>query len=201
MRLSFIIFILFFLAGCAVSKNPLRRDFLQRQKGRIVDDTSYIYALPYEANKRHLVIQGYFSHLSHKERAAIDFKMNKGTKVCAARAGIVVRVKEDGNRGGLNAKFRRYGNNIVIQHADGTRAGYWHLKKNGALVNVGDSVQQGQVIGLSGNTGYTITPHLHFYVWRYNERGSWEQVATRFQTSRGIKFLRPFRNYTHPSPR
>ncbi|HSU27757.1 MAG TPA: M23 family metallopeptidase [Chitinophagaceae bacterium] len=191
----------FFLAGCAASKNPLRKEFLQIQKGRVQDDTSYVYMLPYESNKHHLVIQGYFSRLSHKERAAIDFKMDRGTKVCAARAGVVVRVKEDGDKGGLKKKFRRYGNNIVIQHDDGTRAGYWHLKKNGALVNVGDTVLQGQVIGLSGNTGYTITPHLHFFVWRFNNRGNWEQVATRFQTDKGIKFLRPLRDYKNLGPR
>ena len=55
--------------------------------------------------------------------------------------------------------------NIVIQHPDGSRAGYWHLQKDGALVNVGDTVSKGQVIGLSGKTGYAFQPHLHFIVW------------------------------------
>jgi len=183
------------LASCYVSKNPLRKEVRLLEKGIIKDDTSYIYALPYENNTSHWLIQGYFSHFSHRERAALDFKMKRGTKVLAARGGIVVRVKEDGNKGGLNKKYRPYGNNIVIQHADGSRAGYWHLQYNGALVNVGDSVRKGQVIALSGKTGYTALPHLHFLVWTFNSHGEWQQVPTRFQTSKGIKYLRLLRKY------
>ena len=105
---------------------------------------------------------------------------------------MVVRVKEDGDRGGWNKKYRPYGNNIVIQHDDGSRAGYWHLQEDGALVNVGDSVKKGQVIALSGKTGYAAFPHLHFLVWTYNN-GDWQQIATRFQTSKGIKYLKPIK--------
>jgi Peptidase family M23 len=186
---------LFMLAGCTASKNPLRKQTRLLQKGIIKDDTSYVYALPYENNTSHLLIQGYFSRLSHKERAALDFKMKRGTKICAACGGVVVRVKEDGNRGGWNRKYRPFGNVIVIQHADGSRAGYWHLQHNGALINVGDTVHKGQVIGLSGKTGYTFLPHLHFIVWTFNDRGEWQQIPTRFQTSKGIKYLRPLRKY------
>jgi len=185
------------LAGCAVSNNPQRKEIKRLQKGIIKDDTSFVYQLPYEKNKKHLLVQGYFSKYSHKNRAALDFKMKKGTTVCAARNGVVVRVKEDGNKGGWSKKYRPYGNVIVIQHADGSRAGYWHLQCNGALVNVGDTVQQGQPIGLSGRTGYTLFPHLHFIVWRFNSSNQWQQVGTRFQTSGGIRYLRPFRNYRH----
>ena len=183
------------LASCYVSKNPLRKEVKLLQRGIIKDDTSYIYALPYEINTSHWLIQGYFGHFSHKERAALDFKMKRGTKVLAVRDGIVVRVKEDGNKGGLNKKYRPYGNNIIIQHADGSRAGYWHLQYNGVLVNTGDSVKKGQVIALSGKTGYTALPHLHFLVWTFNSHGEWQQVPTRFQTSKGIKYLRPLRKY------
>jgi len=181
--------------GCTVSKNPLRKEVKGLQKGTIKDDSSYVYALPYENKTSHLLIQGYFSHFSHKERAALDFKMKRGTKILAARDGVVVRVKEDGNKGGLKKKYRPYGNNIVVQHRDGSRAGYWHLQHNGALVSVGDSVKQGQVIALSGKTGYTALPHLHFLVWTFNKNGEWQQVPTRFQTTKGIKYLRSLRKY------
>ncbi|MEO5564325.1 MAG: M23 family metallopeptidase, partial [Chitinophagaceae bacterium] len=131
---------------------------------------------------------------SHKERAALDFKMKRGTKICAAREGIVTRAKEDGDRGGWNKKYRSYGNNIVIEHADGSRAGYWHIQKDGALVNVGDTVKKGQVIALSGKTGYAFMPHLHFLVWTSGS-GRWRQIPTRFRTSKGPKYLRSWRKY------
>lgn len=188
-----------FLTGCAVSNNPLRKEIKLLQKGKIKDDTSFVYALPFENGSTHLLVQGYFGKYSHKERAALDFKMKKGTKVLAARDGVVTRVKEDGERGGTKKEFRADGNNIIIQHFDNSRSGYWHLQKNGALVNVGDTVRKGQVIALSGNTGYTAFPHLHFIVWKNNNRGQWQQVATRFETSKGIKYLRAWRWFRNPS--
>lgn len=164
-------------------------------RGTIKDDTSIVYGLPFESNKAHFLVQGYFGRFSHKERAALDFKMKPGTKILAARDGIVMRVKEDGDKGGLKKAYRSFGNNIIIRHADGSRSGYWHLQYNGALVEVGDTVKQGQLIGLSGNTGYTSGPHLHFIVWRSLDNRNWQQVATRFETTKGIKYLRAWKWY------
>lgn len=199
MTARLIIYLLVFTVaatGCYVSNNPQRSQIRKLQKGVIKEDTSFVYTLPFEKSKKHLLVQGYFSRFSHKERAALDFKMKRGTAVCAAREGIVVRVKEDGDKGGWNKKYRPYGNVIVVQHADGSRAGYWHLQYNGALVNTGDTVKQGQVIGLSGKTGYTLFPHLHFIAWRFNNN-QWQQVATRFKTSKGIRYLRPLKKYSY----
>jgi murein DD-endopeptidase MepM/ murein hydrolase activator NlpD len=190
--------ILALMTACSSSKNPLRKTVKLLQKGKLRDDTSYVYDLPFEKGKKYFLVQGYFSHLSHKERAALDFRMKRGTKICAARDGVVVRVKEDGDRGGWNSKYRQYGNNIVIQHEDGSRAGYWHLQKDGALVNVGDTVTKGQVIALSGKTGYAFLPHLHFLVWTFDNNNRWQQVPTRFRTSKGIKYLRSWKKYKSP---
>ena len=187
-------FSLVLVTGCRVSNNPLREKVKQLYRGEITDDSSYVYALPFDSGKTFRVIQGYFSRFSHKERAALDFNMKCGTTITAARAGVVVRVKQDGNKGGLNKKYRKYGNNIVIQHEDGSRAGYWHLQFNGALVKVGDTVSKGQPIALSGKTGYALVPHLHFLVWTYIDN-QWQQVPTRFNTSKGVVYLRAGRKY------
>ena len=195
MRLTWFLFVLVLLSGCYVSKNPMRNEVRRLQKGVVKEDTSYVYGLPYEEGKAYYMVQGYFSSFTHRERAALDFKMKKGTRICAARDGVVVRVKEDGDRGGLKRKYRPYGNYVIIQHADSSRAGYWHVKKDGVLVNVGDKVKKGQVIALSGKTGYSVMPHLHFLVWSTDAKRQWRQVATRFQTSKGIRYLRPMRKY------
>lgn len=194
-----VFFLLCCVAGCAVSKDPQRKEMHLLQRGKIKDDTSYVYALPFEKGRSHLVVQGYFSRFSHRNRIAVDIKMKKGTKVCAAKDGVVMRVVENNTRGGWSKKNRPYANLIVIQHADGTRTGYWHLRHNGALVNVGDTVKRGQVIGLSGRTGFSAFPHLHFLAWRSNERGQWQQIPTRFQTSKGVKYLRPGKWYRNKS--
>ena len=92
-------FLLLILTSCSVSNNPLRTELKLLQKGKIKDDSSFIYHLPYQENKAHLLVQGYFSHYTHKHRAALDFKMKKGTKICAARGGVVMRLNEDGKKG------------------------------------------------------------------------------------------------------
>ncbi len=199
MRLILLLSVILLTSGCYVSKNPMREEVKRLQKGITKDDTSYIYGLPYEEGESHLLVQGYFSSLTHRERAALDFKMKRGTKICAAREGVVVRLKEDGDRGGLKKRYRPYGNYVIIQHADSSRAGYWHLQKDGVLVNIGDTVKKGQVIALSGKTGYSFTPHLHFLVWSTDNRRQWRQVATRFQTSKGVRYLRPLRKYRNKS--
>jgi murein DD-endopeptidase MepM/ murein hydrolase activator NlpD len=48
---------------------------------------------------------------------------------------------------------------------------------------------------LSGNTGYTAFPHLHFIAWKFNDKGQWQQIATRFRTKKGVKYVRPWKWY------
>jgi murein DD-endopeptidase MepM/ murein hydrolase activator NlpD len=199
-QLQILLFSSLLIIGCTVSKDPMRTQVRQLQKGIIKEDTSYVYSLPFAPNTSHKLVQGYFSRYSHKNRAALDFNMKKGTRVFAARNGVVVRVKQDGYKGGLNKKYRSQGNYIIVQHPDSSRAGYWHLQHHGALVNVGDTVQQGQPIAISGKTGYAMFPHLHFIVWRFDKKGQWMQTATRFKTSKGILYLRPFRKYRNSNP-
>jgi murein DD-endopeptidase MepM/ murein hydrolase activator NlpD len=187
---SILLFALSISAAAQYSKKEIR----QLRKGKAGADTSFVYQLPFEPGTSHLVVQGYYGWFSHQNRLALDFKMKRGTKVCAARGGVVARVRENGKKGGLNKKYRSEGNNIIIQHSDGSRAGYWHLQFEGALVNVGDTVKQGQVIGFSGKTGYTTAPHLHFLVWT-NNRNGWQQVPTRFLTQKGVRYLRVYRHY------
>jgi murein DD-endopeptidase MepM/ murein hydrolase activator NlpD len=166
------------------------------KNGKYEADTSYIYELPYEEGKRYLVVQGYYSNFSHKNEFSLDFKMKKGTKVCAARGGVVVGMYENSNIGGAKAKYMNDGNYVTIEHEDGTFAGYWHLDYQGALVERGDIVEKGQVIGLSGNTGYSAFPHLHF--WVYDYRDGFTTLPTRFRTSKGVKYLKPSRKYLRP---
>ena len=192
-RVTCFILICFFVS-CYTNRGPQQRQTRLLQKGKIKEDTSYVYSLPYDSGTSHLLIQGYYSAFSHKNRAALDFKMDRGTRILAAREGIVLRLKENGTTGGLNKKYRSQGNYVIIEHHDKTRAGYWHLQHNGVLVNIGDTIQKGQLIGLSGKTGYTALPHLHFLVWT-NPRGQWQQVPTRFMTKKGPKYLKPLRRY------
>jgi murein DD-endopeptidase MepM/ murein hydrolase activator NlpD len=193
-RILALVIIISMVSSCTASRDPRRKEFRDLQKGRKKEDTSFIYALPYEQGRSFFMLQGYYSRLTHRNRAALDFKMKRGTNITAARGGVVIRVKEDGTKGALKPEYRSHGNFIVIEHEDASRAAYWHLQPNGALVKVGDTVKMGQPIAISGKTGYTFMPHLHFMVWT-SRNGDWQQIATRFATKKGPRYLRPFRFY------
>ena len=114
------------------------------------------------------VDQGYggsFSHADPQNRYAVDFAAEIGTTVVAAREGVVMQVESDFEKAGLNLeKYGGRANYVRILHDDGTMGLYAHLKPEGVLVRVGQRVRAGQRIGLSGNTGFTSGPHLHFAV-------------------------------------
>jgi murein DD-endopeptidase MepM/ murein hydrolase activator NlpD len=86
---------------------------------------------------------------------SVDFGAPTGTSVLASASGTVIISKPSGYNGG-------YGQYVVIEHDNGTQTLYAHLSK--VLVTVGDSVAKGQKIALSGNTGRSTGPHLHFEV-------------------------------------
>lgn len=88
----------------------------------------------------------------------IDIEVNRGTKVRATADGVVRRAGYD--KGG-------YGRYILIDHGNGFKTVYGHNSK--LLVKVGEHVVRGQVISLSGNTGRSTGPHLHYEV-RYKNK-------------------------------
>ncbi|HLE09873.1 MAG: hypothetical protein A2504_10855 [Bdellovibrionales bacterium RIFOXYD12_FULL_39_22] len=137
------------------------------------------YVLPYPSGESHLLTQGNCSDFSHKDhnRYAYDFAMDIGDNIAAVRAGTVIYVKEDSvdGNGGLEA------NVIYIRHSDNTIAQYAHLTYNGALVATNQVVSQGQLIGHSGNTGYSTGPHLHFQILK--DSTSSETIPITFSNS------------------
>lgn len=92
----------------------------------------------------HPILQEWRAHLG------VDYAAPKGTPVRNVGLGVVESV---GTMGG-------YGNAVVVKHRNGHSTVYAHLSK--MLVKRGQSVSQGQVIGLVGSTGWATGPHLHF---------------------------------------
>ena len=147
----------------------------------------YEYLLPLQ-QRGFRIDQGFgggFSHNDSQNRYAVDFAADIGTPVLAAREGVVMQVENDFAKAGLNRE--RYGgraNFIRILHDDGTMALYAHLREEGALVRVGQRVRAGQQIGLSGNTGFTTGPHLHFVI-QVNRGMKLESLAFRMRGPAG----------------
>ena len=120
------------------------------------------YNLPYHLGESRKIglssCSGSWHSVGTPDQFAVDFEMEIGDYVLAARGGTVVFVEESGVDG-------NYPNNkIVIRHADGTYGQYMHLTFEGAVVETGQTVSQGDLIGYSGATGFAETPRLHFVV-------------------------------------
>ncbi|MFD0373275.1 M23 family metallopeptidase [Streptomyces sp. NPDC127114] len=107
-----------------------------------------------------------------------DFAVPVGTPVKAAGAGTVVKAGPNGGGDGP-----AYGNAIVVKHVNGTYSQYAHLSK--IKVNIGQKVAAGQQIALSGNTGNSSGPHLHFEIRTTPNYGSAVNPAA-FLRSHGV---------------
>ena len=96
----------------------------------------------------------------HKYRAhlGIDFAAPIGTPVHAAGNGRVIFA---GRKGG-------YGNCIIINHIDGYKTLYAHLRKFARGIRRGKYVKKGKTIGYVGSTGLSTGPHLHFGLYKNN---------------------------------
>jgi murein DD-endopeptidase MepM/ murein hydrolase activator NlpD len=131
-----------------------------------VHQNNYLYKLPFLKGSNVYVSQGYHGEMSHKGLSAyaVDFPVPVGTPIYAAREGIVVGSEGGNNQGGASPEYRQYANYVIIEHSDGTMGNYYHLKQGGAVALIGQKVSKGDLIGYSGNTGYSSGPHLHFSV-------------------------------------
>jgi murein DD-endopeptidase MepM/ murein hydrolase activator NlpD len=151
-------------------------------------DNDADYAMPFGPG-RYVVLQGprgTYSHFAGSgSENAVDWDVPEGTIVCAARAGVVVGMRDDSTVSGTDPKFKPLGNYVIIKHADGTFADYHHLQTGGAMVKLGDEVKTGQPIGLSGATGFASKPHLHFMVFQAINGKKVLSLPFRLKTNHG----------------
>jgi murein DD-endopeptidase MepM/ murein hydrolase activator NlpD len=128
----------------------------------------YVYRLPFLAGKTFSVLQGFHGVFSHRgsNEYAVDFDCPVATQVVAARPGTVIAANAAAMGSGTTPDFLEYKrtNFVLVLHDDGTLGEYMHLAPSGVRVAVGQRVDRGDELALSGNTGYSSTPHLHFQV-------------------------------------
>lgn len=149
-------------------------------------DNDYVYNLPFSNSSSFKIYQGYNGSFSHQNQNSLDFTMPVGTEITAIRDGVVIDIVEQNDKNCGSESCKKYNNYIIIYHSDGTFAEYTHIKQKGAIVNVGDKVNKGDLIAYSGNVGWSTGPHLHLVIFlqRLNER---ETLKTQFKIGDGSK--------------
>ena len=181
-------------AGQKTSKNKCKRlvrDFINDpvartpsclERAAFGDPADSLYILPYPVGDKFLVT-GSYCHVSdpHARSLAYDFAMPIGTEVLAARAGVVRMVHESTP----DEPNEIRPNGFYIEHDDGSVGSYAHITQDGVLVEVGEQVEQGQVVAISGTSG-ADDPHLHFMVYQsYPEYVEDDDVPVNFRNARG----------------
>ncbi|MBQ1981493.1 MAG: peptidoglycan DD-metalloendopeptidase family protein [Alistipes sp.] len=92
-----------------------------------------------------------------KSHQGVDYTVAEGSSVFATADGVVMEISD---------KSSTLGKTIIIDHGNGYKTSYSHLLSVG--VRRGQKVQRGDIIALSGNSGLSLAPHLHYEV-RYND--------------------------------
>jgi len=125
---------------------------------------------------------GLYAHENFPEsRHAIDFLVDVGTLTSASRDGRVFKIKQDSDKHFTPKDLQdvtieqviqlanEYTNFVCIQHEDGTYAEYLHLGKDGVVVEEGQEVKEGGLLGYTGWSGVMDKPVLHFNVFRVED--------------------------------
>lgn len=151
---------------------------------------SQAYLPPIAPGSRFQITQafgGSFSHQDEQNYYAVDIMMPIGTPVHAARGGVVAEVYDDYSKHGTEQAYADKANSIRMLHDDGSMAIYAHLELETAQVHPGLQVEAGELIGYSGNTGFTTGPHLHFAI-QINQGMQLVSVPFRFIDKHGQSF-------------
>jgi len=128
----------------------------------------------------HPILKRYRAHLG------IDYAAPRGTPIKAAGSGKIVRI---GRRGG-------YGNCITIDHRNGYKTLYGHMKAYKRGMRRGKWVKKGQVIGYVGTTGLSTGPHLHFGLYKNNHAINPNSVVKVTKSKLNGKKKKEFLTYT-----
>lgn len=163
-------------------------------------DYGYSYSLPFEKNLEFKILQGRGGSFSHSQSHfyAIDFDMPVGSRVCAAREGVVVDLKDGFSEGGAQEKFVDQSNFVLIEHSDHSFGEYYHLERGSIELKLGDKVKKEKCFARSGKSGFVSGPHLHFMVFKKDKNGKKVSLPTNFnlKAKEGV-VLEEGRIYSH----
>ena len=138
--------------GIEVSREMIHENVLEESEAAVIERGTIIpptYIKPLAGGR----YTSGFGRRWGRMHKGVDWACPVGTTVYASCAGTVIQASYNGG----------YGNNVVISHPDGRLTRYAHNSK--LLVRVGQHVEQGEPIALSGNTGRSTGPHVHFEIY------------------------------------
>ena len=144
---------------------------------------NFVYHLPFSPDLHFRVTQGYDGKVSHKGDLSnsIDWTMPLKTPIYSARKGVIAEIMDGFEEGKFEKEYLDKANYIFVLHDDGTIGNYAHLSNGSVSLKVGDTVNTGDFLGLSGNSGYSSAPHLHFNVFVPKDGNRYRTIPVKFK--------------------
>ncbi len=131
---------------------------------------------------------GLFTHFYAQTYHAIDLECAVGTPCLAIAAGIIVSIRQEHNVSGIDTENLFHWNSLVMKTDAGRIVEYVHIKQGSCLVNVGDRVQRGDKLCLSGDVGFCPRPHLHIQMHDSDDAAA-PTIAFSFTAPTGETFV------------
>eukprot|EP00048_Salpingoeca_helianthica_P023996 m.28936 g.28936 ORF g.28936 m.28936 type:complete len:320 (-) comp9121_c1_seq2:35-994(-) len=161
-----------FMDVCTIKVKNLKRLVLSSDVHHVEDhpaptthDPAHTFLFPLRGPSPFLCTQGIngaFTHFQKGTYHAIDFACPIGTPVHAGANGVVVSVKQDSCASGINVSNLFHWNSIMLQYTNiNLFVEYVHIQPGSVRVAVGERVNVGDVICLTGSAGFSPEPHLH----------------------------------------
>ncbi len=161
-------------AGVLIAEKQAQLDALKRQlyiQSKSYDEISrlaqnkekMLRSIPAisPVNKKQCTVVSGFGWRTHpiykvkKLHTGLDFAAQRGTPIYATGDGVVIKAEKS---------YKGYGNQVEVDHGFGYVTKYAHMQR--FIVNPGERIKRGQLIGYVGSTGASVGPHLHYEVIR-----------------------------------
>lgn len=155
-------------------------DLLMEQKEKI-KKTKGVYRYPFPEDTELSGIEINIESHEGPYEGAIDFIVPLRTEILAARKGTVVAAQDIYTKSGPTREFAPYLNYITLQHTDGEFSQYCHLAQFSSRVNIGDQIEEGILLGVTGKSGWMDKPHLHFFVFELTGENKFVGLRPQFK--------------------
>jgi len=132
------------------------------QKAFLKSPLNFSYISSYFGMRIHPVTKRYWLH------NGVDYAAKRGTPVMASADGTIIYIGWKGGHPTPKGKVGGYGKTVMIRHPNGYKTLYGHLSYYRRGIYVGKKVEQKDIIGYVGSTGWSTGPHLHYTIYKYD---------------------------------
>ncbi|MBS3741999.1 MAG: M23 family metallopeptidase [Candidatus Cloacimonetes bacterium] len=132
------------------------------QKAFLKSPLNFSYISSYYGMRLHPITKRYWLH------NGVDYAAKRGTPIMASASGTIIYIGWKGGHPTPKGQVGGYGKTVMIRHPNGYKTLYGHLSWYKRGIYVGKKVEQKEIIGYVGSTGWSTGPHLHYTIYQHD---------------------------------